>query len=122
MGGVILFLLVIATTTFIIYAMIKAGKDLIKERGSYKKIKPKDVIKIVEPIKKVYSKLMPDGSLVESSKVVGEKVTYLFKRSNKERKKMNQGVLDRDFSKYQQGIKNNREEYIKRDAKRGGKR
>lgn len=124
MGDVILFLLAIITATFILYCMAKVIKESIKNKknGGVKKIKPKDVIKIVEPIKKVYSKMMPDGSLIESAKVVGEKTTYLFKRSKKEIKNMNKGVLDRDFVKYQDGVKASREAFIKEDSKKGGKR
>ena len=126
----LVFLLSVFTASFLTYCTVKVILDFVKsKKSSHNRINPRDVRSFIEPIKRVYYKILPDGSIVEGVKNIGDKTVYFFKKSKKQMKeelkmkehldKINNnpsrdsyvdrefyGVMDRDFSNYQ------REDYM----------
>lgn len=132
----ITFILAVLTATFLIYCTVKFMIDTIKAKKGT--INPKNVKSFIEPIKQVYYKLLPDGSIIEGIKTIGYKTVYFFKKSRKqlknERKQREKwekesgvkspkadrdfyGVMDRDFSDYQKGVQASRENYMRRRSR-----
>lgn len=122
MGSFIRGLLVLGVAGFLIYCTAVTGFKMAKEakNKSNIKINPKDVIKVKEPIVEGFKKVVRTAKgfdVIKGTKMVGEKVTYLFKKSKKEKKLSKLGVMDRKFEKFQKGVKTARENYVRNDNK-----